>query len=397
MPIRIVSVYNRYLNRGGEDVVFEAEATMLERNGCYVKSITAQTQPLRGFWEAPQMAIEATWSRKWSAQFRRILDEEQPDVVHVHNSFPVMSPSIYYACHEAGVPVVQTLHNYRLLCPGALFFRDGRVCEDCTQHGLICGVAHGCYRGSRPQTAAVAGMLATHRALGTWSEKIDCYIALTEFARRKFIAGGLPEEKIFVKPNFLAPDPGVRDSLGEGAVFVGRLDEQKGVRTLLDAWQKFNIQIPLRIIGDGPLLDELRRQKAHSRLEKISIEGRKSHDETLAAIRSARLVIFPSEWYECFPLTLVEAFACGVPVIASRLGAMAEIIEDRRTGLLFNPGDSADLAQKIDWTATHPAELQEIGRACRREYELRYTAERNIEQLMSIYHRAISQKTLVPV
>jgi glycosyltransferase involved in cell wall biosynthesis len=397
MSLRVVTVHNRYVNRGGEDVVFEAESTLLKNHGCYVKTITAQTQAPQSLLAGPQMAIEATWSRKWSAEFKRILDQEQPDVVHVHNSFPLMSPSIYYACHEAGVPVVQTLHNYRLLCPGALFFRDGKVCEDCTQHGLLRGVAHGCYRGSRPQTAAVVGMLATHRTLGTWSEKVDCYIALTEFARQKFIAGGLPAEKIVVKPNFHDPDPGMRESLGEGAVFVGRLDEQKGVRTLFNAWQKFNIQIPLNIIGDGPLLEELRRRKEDSKLERVSIEGRKSHGETLAAIQSARFLIFPSQWYECFPVTLVEAFASGVPVVASRLGAMAEIIEDRHTGILFNPGDPADLAQKIEWTATHPAELQEIGRACRREYELRYTAEKNFEQLISIYHQAISQRTLVPV
>src|SRR5215472_4786884 len=173
MSLRVVTVHNRYMNRGGEDVVFEAESTLLKNHGCYVKTITAQTQAPQSLWAGPQMAIEATWSRKWSAEFKRILDEEQPDVVHVHNSFPLMSPSIYYACHEAGMPVVQTLHNYRLLCPGALFFRDGKVCEDCTQHGLLRGVAHGCYRGSRPQTAAVVGMIATHRVLGTWSEKVD--------------------------------------------------------------------------------------------------------------------------------------------------------------------------------------------------------------------------------
>ena len=355
--MRVVSVHNRYIYRGGEDVVFEAESKLLERHGCYVTAITAQTRAPESLWAGPQMALEATWSRKWNTEFKRILRKEQPDVVHVHNSFPLLSPSIYYACHEAGVPVVQTLHNYRLLGPGALFFRDGKVCEDCTEHGLLRGVAHGCYRGSRLQTAAVVGMLATHRALGTWSEKVNCYIALTEFARQKFIAGGLPAEKIVVKPNFLDPDPGMRDSAGEEAVFVGLLAEQKGVLTLLDAWQKFNIQIPLRIIGDGPLLEELRRRKEQAKLEGVSIEGRKSHDETLAAIRSARLLIFPSQWYECFPVTLVEAFACGVPVVASRLGAMAEIIEDRHTGILFNPGDPADLAQKIEWTATHPAEF----------------------------------------
>jgi glycosyltransferase involved in cell wall biosynthesis len=395
-PFRVVSVFNRYAIRGGEEEVFEAEAEMLARRGCQVTPVSVKTEPPEGLLAKAAFGLRTIWSANWHERITELLIKESPDVVHVHNSFPVMSPAIYYACQTAGVPVVQTLHNYRLLCPGALFYRDGKVCEDCLEGGLRHGVQHGCYRSSHSQTAAVALMLGAHRAMDTWNKKVDAYIALTEFARRKFIQGGLPAERIAVKANFLEPDPGPRRGSGQGAVFVGRLSEQKGLITLLEAWRSVPREFPLRIIGEGPLLDQLHARKKEWGLDGITIEGRLSRTETIAAIRAARFLIFPSAWYECFPLTLVEAFACGVPVIASELGAMAEIVGAGRTGIFFRAGDFTDLADKILWACSHPNEMEAMSRECRREFLAKYTADQNFEQLMKIYN-AVTDRNKVAV
>jgi len=285
--------------------------------------------------------------------------------------------------------VIQTLHNYRLLCPNAILYRDGGVCEDCLGRLPWPGVMRGCYRGSRAQTVVVAAMLAVHRWLKTWLEKVDIYIALTEFARRKFIEGALPAEKVVVKPNFVHPDPGVRDGSGNYAIFVGRLSREKGVLTLLAAWELLK-DIPLKIAGDGPLVEDVRRRS--QMLGGVEVLGRRDHKDVIGLLKGARFLVFPSEWYECFPVTFVEAFACGVPVIASRLGAMAEIVEDGRTGLHFTPGDPDDLAARVVYAWSHPERMREMGREARAEYEAKYTAERNYQMLMDIYHRAIEAR-----
>jgi len=234
----------------------------------------------------------------------------------------------------------------------------------------------------------MATMLAAHRALGTWTRTVDCYVALSEFARRKFIEGGLPGEKIAVKPNFVYPDPGDGTGTGEYALFVGRLSPQKGLSTLLAAWERLPTTIPLVVIGDGPLSYLL----SAPRLRSCSIQyrGRLPRDQTLAAIKRAHVLIFPSEWYEPFGLAIVEAFACGTPVICSRLGAMQEIVQDGFTGLHFNPGNANDLAAKVEWAWTHRDQMRTMGQQARLEYETKYTSERNYEMLMEIYQRAIA-------
>jgi glycosyltransferase involved in cell wall biosynthesis len=298
--------------------------------------------------------------------------------------------------------VVQTLQNYRLLCPAATLQNDGCVCEECLGRSPWRGVLHACYRDSRAATAVVVLMLSVHRWLGTWSKMVDYYIALTEFVRAKFIEGELPAEKIVVKPHFVFRDPGVRDGRGEYALFVGRLAEEKGLRTLLAAWERLNNRVPLEIVGDGPLRAELVAQVSRLGLSRvwrgkpaatsISFHGHLTPDHLTPVMKRARFLLFPSIWYEPFGLTNVEAFACGVPVIASRLGAMQEIVEDGRTGLHFTPGDADDLAAKVDWAWTHPDEMQVMGRAARAEYDAKYTAERNYQMLRGIYQRVLGAR-----
>lgn len=237
-------------------------------------------------------------------------------------------------------------------------------------------------------SGVVAAMLTTHRALGTWARGVDVYIALTEFARRKFMEGGLPAEKIVVKPNFVHPDPGPGEGKGGYALFVGRLSPEKGVRTLLRAWERLK-GIPLKIVGDGPLQAEMEDLVRGGGLEGVEMLGRRPREEVLGLMREAGVLVFPSECYENFPMTVAEAFACGLPVVASRLGAMAGIVEDGRTGLLFAPGDAEDLAAKVAWLFSHPEELARMRREARAEYEAKYTAERNYQLLMEIYGQAL--------
>lgn len=389
MAMRVLLIHNRYQQPGGEDAVFEAEKALLERMGHEVIPFVEDNARLNGM-NPLKAALNAVWSREAQEKIRRLIRETKPDVAHFHNTFLMISPAAYYTCNQAGIPVVQTLHNYRLICPGALLMRDGRMCEDCVGKAVPWpGVAHGCWRGSRLQTSVVATMLTVHRALGTWRKQVDVYVALTEFARRKFIEGGLPAEKIVVKPNFVALDPGVGRHEGGYALFVGRLSEEKGVRTLLRAWKALD-GVPLKVAGDGPLRAEVEHFVRRERLERVELLGRVPRDDVLRLMQDARMLVFASECYENFPMAVAEAFACGLPVMASRLGAMAEIVEDGRTGLHFEAGNPDDLAEKAAWAWAHPKELAEMGREARREYEEKYTAERNYEMLMEIYRRAIA-------
>ncbi|HWP83576.1 MAG TPA: glycosyltransferase family 4 protein [Terriglobia bacterium] len=390
--MRILTVHNRYQAPGGEDVVFRNEWEILAAAGHSVQGYVRDNREIAcGVYARMRLTACTVWSQQSRRALQALLRQDQPDIAHFHNTFPLISPSAYYACQQAGVPVVQTLHNYRLLCPAATFFRVGCVCEQCVECGLWQGVRHNCYRNSLAATAAVATMLAVHRGMRTWSEQVNVYIALTEFARRKFIEGGLPAEKIVVKPNFVHPDPGPREEISDYALFVGRLAPEKGVRTLLSAWRLLRSRIPLCIVGNGSLRPEP-EDRATELCAPIFL-GHLSREQTMQTIKGARLLVFPSEWYECFPLTLVEAFACGVPVIASRLGAMEEIVADGRTGLHFTPGDPEDLAAKVEWAWTHPAAMAEMGRAARAEYEAKYTAARNYQMLMEIYRGVTKRET----
>jgi len=326
------------------------------------------------------------WNSSLKGKFEQAIRQHRPDLVHVHNTFPLASPAVIHAAKAEGVPVVMTLHNYRLLCVNALFFREGRVCEDCLGRLPWRGVVHGCYRDSRLASLGVASMLALHRALGTWN-LVDRFIALTEFARQKFVEGGLPAEKIVVKPNFVHPDPGPGEGRGGYALFVGRLSPEKGVRTLLRAWGLLGGRVPLKVVGDGPLAGEVR--EAARRLPGVEWLGRKSPEEVYALMGEAAFLVFPSEWYEGFPRVLAEALAKGLPILATALGSQASIVADGRTGLHFRPGDPEDLAAKVEWLLLHPEELRRMRREARAEYEAKYTAERNYQLLMEIYGQAL--------
>jgi glycosyltransferase involved in cell wall biosynthesis len=390
--VKILLVHNTYQQPGGEDVVFDQESLMLKNAGHEIVQYRRSNHEVQAFRALRKISLakRTLWASDTRKDFVRLLRQEKPEVVHVHNTFVMISPSIYSACDEARIPVVQTLHNYRLLCPSATFFRDGKVCEECLRGSLWHSIQHGCYRHSRPATAVVAAELALHRLRDTWSE-VRCFVALSEFSRRKFIEGGFPADRIFVKPNFVHPDPASRSAERKCAVFVGRQSPEKRLSTVLGAWKLLQYPIPLEVIGGGPDLPQLEAEAQRRGLSNVRFLGQVPRAQSLAWINRARFLIFSSEWYENFPVTIAESFGCGTPVIASNMGAMREIVSDGRTGLLFSPGDSSDLAQKVEWAWTHPDEMRIMGAEARKEYEAKYTAEKNYPLLMQIYNRAISR------
>ncbi len=388
--MKILIIHNFYRLPGGEDVVMNAEADMLRRAGHDVRIYVRDNDEIdsSGIIRAASLAINTVWARDTYRELKSILAAYKPDIAHFHNTFPQVSPAGYDACRSAGVPVVQTLHNYRLLCPGATFYRDNAFCDRCLNGSLLNSVVHGCYRGSRAATAVTAAMLQIHRFRNTWSERVDQYIALTEYGRRMFIRGGLPAEKVTVKPNFVASDPGPQEFRGTYAAFVGRLSPDKGLRTLLKAWRQLP-EIPLVIAGDGPLRAELEEVAVETGLTQVVFKGHLSKADTLDTMRGARFLVFPSEWPEGFPMTIAESFACGVPVLSADIGGLPEIVRPGKTGLLFPAGDSDHLALMALRAWNNFEATGALGRAARAEYLARYTADRNYRLLLDIYERAI--------
>ncbi|MCL6472479.1 MAG: glycosyltransferase [Firmicutes bacterium] len=388
--MKILLVHNYYQQPGGEDQVFKSEALLLESMGSRVFRYEVGNQIINNMSKLT-VALATVWNRSSYNRFLELLSNIKPDVVHFHNTFPLISPSAYYAVKSKGIPIIQTLHNYRLLCPNAMFFRDRKICENCFgKNALWDGIIHKCYRNSRISTGVVSAMILFHRYLGTWTNMVDIYIALTDFAREKFIAGGIPGEKIAVKPNFVYPDPEPGEHSGDYALFVGRLSQEKGIETMLKAWEQLGSYIPLKIIGDGSLADKV--YNTAQSVPGVEWLGWQEKEIIYDLMGNAKALIFPSECFESLPQTIIESFAKGTMVIASRLGAMATLIHDKRNGLHFNPGDAGDLVKTVDWAWSNPRQTTKMGKAARAEYEQKYTAERNHELLIDIYRRAIKQK-----
>jgi len=386
--VNVFLIHNQYQLPGGEDQVFTSEANLLGTRGHRTRRYTIHNDTVN---QSGKLALarRAIWNPDSYLHLRTLFQDLKPQVAHFHNTLPLISPSAYYAAKAEGVAVVQTLHNFRLSCVNGLFFRAGHVCEDCLgKFAPWPGVLHGCYRGSRAASGVVAGMLAYHRVRRTYHQMVDVYIALTEFAKQKFIEAGLPAEKIVVKPNFIDPDPRVGSADGGYALFVGRLSPEKGLNTLISAWRTIGNRLPLRIVGDGPMGAEVERATVD--VEGVTWLGHQPRDEVLAHMHNASLLVFPSEGYETFGRVAIEAFAKGTPVIASNIGAIAELVDHRRTGLLFTPGNAAELADAVTWLLTHPTEAAAMRQAARAEYEAKYNAETNYQQLMAIYERAIA-------
>jgi len=389
--MNILVAHNFYQQPGGEDQCVAAEVAMLRAHGHEVTQYCLHNDSIHGM-NRMRLASRTIWNHSAYRELRKLLRTHRVQIAHFHNTFPLISPAAYYAARAENVRVVQTLHNYRLLCANGLLLRDGEVCEDCL--GKLVpwpGIVHKCYRGSRAASATVATMLATHRVLGTWWKAVDVYVALTETGRRKLIDGGLPADKITVKPNCAYPDPGAGTGKGGYAVFVGRLSAEKGLDTLLKAWPHLGGDVPLKLLGNGPMATVL--QDAAAKDSSIQWLGHVSLDAVYELVGEAMFLVLPSRCYETFSMAIVEAFAKGTPVVVSKLGAMAAIVDDGRTGLHFRPGDPADLAAKVRQILADPLELARMRRAARLEFDQKYTADSSYKSLMAIYQRALSGRS----
>ena len=389
--MNILVAHNFYQQPGGEDQCVAAEVAMLRAHGHEVTQYCLHNDSIHGM-NRMRLASRTIWNHSAYRELRKLLRTHRVQIAHFHNTFPLISPAAYYAARAENVRVVQTLHNYRLLCANGLLLRDGEVCEDCL--GKLVpwpGIVHKCYRGSRAASATVATMLATHRVLGTWWKAVDVYVALTETGRRKLIDGGLPADKITVKPNCAYPDPGAGTGKGGYAVFVGRLSAEKGLDTLLKAWPDLGGDVPLKLLGNGPMATVV--QDAAAKDSSIQWLGHVSLDAVYELVGEAMFLVLPSRCYETFSMAIVEAFAKGTPVVVSKLGAMAAIVDDGRTGLHFRPGDPADLAAKVRQILADPLELARMRRAARLEFDQKYTADSSYKSLMAIYQRALSGRS----
>jgi glycosyltransferase involved in cell wall biosynthesis len=385
--LRILFLHNFYRQPGGEDVVLSRERDVLAEHGHDLRLLSVSNEVVRSRWDKIRVAWQTPYSRSARRRVASEIDRFRPDLVHVHNFFPLLTPSIYDACRAAHVPVIQTLHNFRLICMNAVFFRNGKVCEDCLGKSIPWpGVVHACYQGSRAASIAVGAMLTLHRFRHTWNDNVDLYIAPTDFVRERMILGGLPAHKIVTKPHFVHPDPGPGDGRGTYALFVGRLSPEKGLTTLLSAWKALDGSLSLKIVGDGP--KEYRDRLLLQEVPGVKWLGRQPHTRVQALMKQAGVLIFPSASYETFGLTIAEAFASGLPVIAGNLGSVAESVSHGRTGLHFRPGDPSDLAAQVKWLWTHPRERMEMARAARREFELKYSAEQGYRGLIEAYAAA---------
>ncbi len=388
----VLMVHCYYRDLGGESLSFESETRLLRQSGVRVTTYTRDNREIDsvGPLGRVQIGLRTIWAQDAYRQIAEVVRAERPDVVHFQNTFPLISPSALHAVHRLGVPVVQALRNYRLVCASGVLYRDGHVCTDCVGRRLPTpALQHACYHDSRPRTIAVTAMQVAHRALGTWSDVVDIYVAPSRFARDLFVDAGLDPERVMVKPNFVAPDPGMRQETGEGVLFAGRLAPEKGVLTLLEAWKALP-DIRLRIAGDGPLRRELARIiEAEGLSDRVELLGPQSPERILELIADSRCLVFPSQWYETFGRVAAEAFACGVPVVASRLGAMAEVVSDGVTGRLFESGNAQALAEAVRQVMTRD-DHQAYRTNARKAYEQHYTPEANLELLLEVYDRAMT-------
>jgi glycosyltransferase involved in cell wall biosynthesis len=390
--MRVLVVHNRYRSAqpSGENAVVEEETALLRGAGAVVEVLSVESDDIAGWPRAKRLTLPArvVWSRDGARTVRRAIAGFRPDVVHAHNTFPLLSPAALRAAHGSGVRVVQTLHNFRPLCPAATFLRDGRVCEDCLGRVPIPAVVHGCYRSSRAATLPIAVKDALHSAIGTWSSAVDTYITPSEFARSRYLKAGWPAEQIVVKYN-TAPDSGAPQPTYDGGfICLSRLAPEKGVDVLLEAWGQ---AFPegghrLRVVGAGDLEDALRARAAT--LAGVELTGQVARDRGLEILATARALVVPSRWYEVFPRIVAEAYALGVPVIASRLGSLAEIVADGETGLHAEPGDPADLARALRRLAGDRELVERLGAGARREYERNLSPKATTDRLLEIYSGA---------
>ena len=394
--MRVLLIHNFYGSAApsGENQAFEAERVLLVSRGHEVATFTRHSDEIRsgGVWGIIKAALATPWN-PWTARLvRRAVEHFRPDVVHVHNTFPLISPAIFYAIGPRAARVL-TLHNYRVLCAAGLFLREGKVCTKCADgRTVVPALVHGCYRASRLATAPVATSVALHQALGTWRHQVEAFIALSGFQRDRLVTAGLPARKVYLKPNFYPGNPAVIPWSGRGAhvVFVGRLSAEKGVLSLLRAWAAWGANAPeLRLVGGGEVRAELERMGSGL---PVRFLGQKSPTLAQAEIARARLLLLPSECFEGSPMVALEAFAFGTPVGVSNLGPLPAIVAAGRNGIVFEAGNPESLLREVSAAWQTPELLERLGQGARAEFETKYTEDANYSRVMQVYEAAIRER-----
>ncbi|WP_238354764.1 glycosyltransferase [Kribbella sandramycini] len=383
-------LHNRYRSGqpSGENTVVAQTVDLLGNSGHEIDLYARNSDDIAamGRKDRALLPFRSVWSYSAERDLTQLLQANRPDVVHVHNTFPLFSPSVLRAAAKLGLPIVATLHNFRLMCANAVLQRDGRPCDSCVGKLPLAAVRHSCYRESRVQTLPLATSIGVHNSLHTWQRYVTTLIAPSEFVRERYVAHGYDADRIVVKPHAVPHDGQVRSGPGEAVVFLGRLVEDKGFADLLRAWDSSLGR--LVVIGDGPL-----RAEAEARArEDLSIQvlGQLPWARCMEVLRQARAVVVPARSYETFGLVVVEAFAHGVPVVASRLGALAELVDDGETGALAGPGDAEGLRKAIE-LVSDPVTSVAFGERARQVYLDRFTPERDLAATERIYSDAIAR------
>lgn len=395
--MKILLVHNFYGSSApsGENTVYLAERDLLLGHGHNVSEFIRHSDEIRnrGAVGTLQGAFSTPWNPFAVGNLRRLLEQEQPDVMHVHNTFPLLSPAVFRAVRGLGTATVLTLHNYRTFCAAGVPLRNGVVCTECLdRHSVLPALKYGCYRNGRTATIPLAVMISLHHMIGTWRRDVDAFIVFTGFQRDKMTGAGLPAERIHIKPHFYPdpPRPLPWEEREPKVIFIGRLGAEKGINVLMEAWNEWGKEAPcLEIIGDGPERAGLEKAAGKAGLmDKIHFRGQLPFSEVQERLARASLLVLPSLCFEGFPMVIREAFALGVPVAASRLGSMPDIVTDGENGVLFEPDNSEDLCRVVKDIWGAPEKLSAMATAAGNEYERKYTPERNLELLMKIYRNA---------
>lgn len=385
--MKILFCHNFYQHLGGEDVVVEREVALLKRYGHNVELFSVSSIEHQSFFKRLTVIFNLCHSKKYASLLKQRLVEYRPDIVHIHNTFPILTPSILDVCNELDIPVVCTLHNYRLITPSAILMHDRNLSRHSLNKSAYRRIYLKEYKNSIIASGLIAHLIEYHKKRKTWHHKVNRFICLSEHSKRIFVTAGVKKEKIAVKPNFVPRESGVSDQdLAEAyALFIGRNSEEKGIETLISAWA--TIDYTLVIVGDGF------NSERHNGNKNIQYVGRKTSTELEKYIKNATFVVVPSLCHETFGNTVVEAFSCGVPVLCSDIGAPNEIVNSQN-GLHYTANDVEDLSQKARWIIAHPEKIKLMGVQARKDYLALYTAEKNYQMVIDIYTQVIEERNV---